>query len=83
MKNRNSGAVWIFLGAMLTVFFVVGLIYNRNPGALLNKRYVDVTLEMFVAFCGSWFLPCGLVGIPMLLISLILSLVRESKEKKQ
>ncbi len=81
MKRSKSGAVWIFLGAMLTVFFVIGLLYNRNPGALLRGPGYDVGREQFAAFCGAIFLPCGIVGIPMLLISLILSLIRERREK--
>ncbi len=83
MKGRTSGAVWIFLGALLTVFFAIGLIYSENPGAFLRRNEINLAREQFTAFCGAVWLPCGLVGIPMLLISLVLSLIRERKEGKK
>ncbi len=82
MKGRNSGAVMIFLGALLTFGFGIGLAYERNPG-LIIRRGTDVAWEMFSAFCGKWYIIMGLVGIPMLVISLIVCLVRESRENRR
>ena len=83
MKGRNSGAVLIFIGLMLIVIFAVGLAVDRNPGALNRPYHYDFALDQFGAFCaGVWF-PAGIVGIPLFLISLIVSLVREKKEKEK
>ena len=83
MKARKSGTVAIFIGALLIVIFAVGLICSRNPGAFIRKYSYDFTLEQFCAFCADWWLPAGINGFPMFLISLIISLVRESKEKAE
>lgn len=83
MKARKSGAVAIFIGVLLIVVFAVGLIVQKNPSALISKYRYDFALEQFCAFCANWWLPAGIIGIPLFLISLITSLVRESKEKKQ
>ena len=72
MKARKSGAVAIFIGVLLIVIFVVGLVLRRNPSAFMTKYRYDFALE----------LPAGIIGIPLFLISLITSLVRESKEKE-
>lgn len=82
MKARKSGAVAIFIGVLLIVVFAVGLIVQKNPSALMTKYRYDFALEQFCAFCANWWLPAGIIGIPLFLISLITSLVRESKEKK-
>lgn len=82
MKARKSGAVAIFIGVLLIVVFAVGLIVQKNPSALISKYRYDFALEQFCAFCANWWLPAGIIGIPLFLISLITSLVRESKEKK-
>ena len=79
MKQQKSGAVFIFLGAVLTFCFVVGLMYERNPGTFVRIKEINVPREQFAAFCGSWYPILGLIGIPMFLISLILSLIREKK----
>lgn len=81
MKSRKTGAVTIFIGALLTVVFVVGLICSKNPGALLSPRRYDYTLEAFCTFCRNWYIPAGIVGIPMFLISLLLDLRRDAKDK--
>ena len=81
MKSRKSGAVSIFVGCLLIVIFIVGLIYQRNPGAFFRPNRYDFSLEQFVSFCGQVWLPAGIIGIPLFLVSLILSLYRESKEK--
>lgn len=83
MKGRKSGAVWIFIGLLLIVIFTVGLIYEKNPSAFLRKYQYDYALEHFCSFCVDWWLPAGIIGFPMFLISLIISLVRESKEKAE
>ena len=82
MKARKSGAVAIFIGVLLIVVFAVGLIVQKNPSALTSKYRYDFALEQFCAFCANWWLPAGIIGIPLFLISLITSLVRESKEKE-
>lgn len=83
MKGRKSGAVLIFIGAVLTVIFAIGLICEKNPQALLDKHRYDFTLEQFCAFCTNWYLPAGIIGIPTFLLSLIFTLRRESKEKER
>lgn len=83
MKGRNSGAVLIFIGLMLIVIFAVGLAVDRNPGALNRPYHYDFALDQFGSFCAGVWLPAGIVGIPLFLISLIVSLVREKKEKEK
>ena len=83
MKGRNSGAVLIFIGLMLIVIFAVGLAVDRNPGALNRPYHYDFALDQFGAFCAGVWLPAGIVGIPLFLISLIVSLVREKKDKEK
>ena len=83
MKTSKSGAVAIFTGALLVVIFAVGLVCSRNPYALYPKHRYDITLEQFCAFCADWWLPAGIIGIPTLVGSLVLCLVREAKEKKR
>lgn len=80
MKGKNSGAVFIFLGALLTFCFGVGLAWTRNPGVLQRSATYSFVRNQFVAFCAYWWLPLGIIGIPMLVISLIVSLVREHKQ---
>ena len=82
MKGRNSGAVAIFIGVLLIVIFVVGMIVDRNPNALAQKYRYNLALEQFGAFCSRVWLPAGIIGIPLFLVSLILSLVREKKNKE-
>lgn len=83
MKGRNSGAVMIFIGLMLIVIFAVGLAVDKNPGALNRPYHYDFALDQFGAFCAGVWLPAGIIGIPLFLISLIVSLVREKKEKEK
>ena len=80
MNNRKSGAVAIFIGALLIIVFAVGLAVEKNPGALTQKYRYDMALEQFGAFCASVWLPAGIIGIPLFLISLIISLIREKKK---
>ena len=81
MKSRKSGAVFLFIGALLVFIFAVGLTAERNPGAFVRSHYEDLALNQFVSFCVRFWLPAGIAGIPLLLVSLILSLLRERKEK--
>lgn len=83
MKKNKSGAIFIFIGCLLIVIFAVGMIQERNPAAFFRSHRYDYAWESFVSFCGSVWLPAGIIGIPMLLVSLILSLRRESKENKK
>lgn len=83
MKGRNSGAVLIFIGLVLIVIFAVGLAVDKNPGALNRPYHYDFALDQFGAFCAGVWLPAGIIGIPLFLISLVVSLVREKKEKEK
>lgn len=83
MKGRNSCAVLIFIGLLLIVVFAVGLAVDKNPGALNRPYHYDFALNQFGAFCAGVWLPAGIIGIPLFLISLIVSLVREKKEKEK
>ena len=82
MKTKQSSSVAIFVGALLVVIFVVGIVCSRNPGAFIQKNRYDITLEQFCAFCADWWIPAGIIGIPTLIGSLILTLVREARDKK-
>ena len=83
MKGKKSITVFLFIGLLLIVVFVVGQICEKNPTALLRKYQYDYALESFCTFCVNWWLPAGIIGFPMFLISLIISLVRESREKSK
>lgn len=83
MKGRKSAAVFIFLGALLTFVFAFGLVVQRNPGALSRQYRYDLALEYFRAFCANYWLPAGIIGIPMFLVSLIVSLVREKHDSER
>lgn len=82
MKGRKSGAVFIFVGALLIVIFAVGLITEKNPEALSRRYRYDLALEHFQAFCRAVWLPAGIIGFPMFLISLVISLIREKKDNQ-
>ena len=80
MRNDSkSCAVFIFLGLMLCVFSVVGFICSNDPGAFQRPDRYDLALNQFLAFCAGWKIPCGIVGAPMFLIALIVSLVKGKK----
>ena len=81
MKAKKSSTVCIFVGALLIVIFAVGMVVSRDPGAFQSKYRYDVSLEQFLFFCRNWWIPAGVIGIPLFLVSLILSLLRERKEK--
>ncbi len=80
MKGKKSFAVSIFLGCLLIAVFVIGMIYVRNPASLIRSNRYDFAWEQFVSFCGNVWLPAGIIGIPLLLVSLILSLRQESRD---
>ena len=82
-SDRRSSAIFIFIGLLLTVVFAVGLTVSRDPGALLPKHRYDYALESILRLCAEWWIPAGVIGIPMFLISLIIALVRESREKSK
>ena len=83
MRGRTSGAVAIFIGLLLIVVFGVGLAVDINPSALSRAYRYDYALEQFGNFCSQVWLPAGVIGIPLFLVSLIVSLVRERKEDEQ
>ena len=80
MRGRSASAVAIFVGCLLIVIFVVGLVVDGNPRALERKYRYDFALEQFGVFCSKVWLPAGIIGIPLFLVSLIISLVREKKD---
>ena len=81
MKGRKSGAITLFVGFLLIVVFVVGLLVDSNPNALKRPYYYNYAIEQFGAFSAGIWLPAGVIGIPLFLITLIVSLIRERKEK--
>ena len=80
MKGSKSGAVLMFAGILLIVVFAVGLAVSRNPAALSRPYRYDLALEQFGAFCSRIWLPAGIIGIPLFLVSLLISLIRERKD---
>lgn len=84
MRNdRKTSTAFIFLGCLLTAVFAVGLISSRNPEAFLSRYRYDYALESFLRFCRAVWLPAGIAGIPMFLISLLLSLWRENRGRNR
>ena len=81
MKSRKSGAIALFIGFLLIVVFVVGMIVDGNPNALKRRCHYEYAIEQFGAFCAGVWLPAGIIGIPLFLITLVVSLIRERKEK--
>lgn len=81
MKGKKSGAVSIFIGALLIVIFAVGLAVDRNPNALSQRYRYDMALESFGVFCSQVWLPAGIIGFPLFLVSLIISLIREKNDR--
>ena len=79
MKGSKSCAVLMFIGMLLIVVFVVGMVVERNPSALQRQYHYDISVDMFGTFCAGIWLPAGIVGIPLFLVTLIISLIREKK----
>jgi hypothetical protein len=82
-KEHKSATFSIFIGILLVVIFFVGMAASKRPDTFMSKYYVDTTLDLFVRFCAEWWIPAGIIGIPLFLISLVLSLWRESKENRK
>ena len=59
MKGRNSGAVMIFICALLIVIFFVGMAVDKNPGALSRPYRYNLALDQFGWFCAQVWLPAG------------------------
>ena len=78
-KEHKSLTIFMFMGILLIVIFGIGLTVSRNPGAFHSRYRVDYALESFVAFCGRNWLPAGIIGIPMFLVSLFISLWQEGR----
>lgn len=83
MKGRKSGAVAMLIGLFLIVVFFMGMAVDNNPRALMRNDGYDRALELFGVFCAGIWLPAGIIGFPLFLISLIISLVREHREKSR
>ena len=81
MKGRKSDAVFMFIGILLIAVFIVGMIVNNDPSAFERKYRYDYTVDQFKAFCANWYIPAGVIGIPLFLVFLIISLVREHRER--
>ena len=77
MRNESKACtVFIFAGLVLIAFFIAGMICSKDPGAFQRADRYDLALTQFLQFCTAWKIPCGVVGIPMFLISAIVSLVK-------
>ena len=79
MRSRGSETVFIFLGALMSVCCGIGAAYAHNPGMLYQRKIYNLAWERFVIFCGNWYIVLGIIGIPMLVITLIVSLARDRK----
>lgn len=82
-KDRRSSAVTLFTGLLLTAVFGIGLASVRNPGLFQNRYLQDTARDFFVNLCEQIWLPAGMAGIPMFLVSLILDLRRDRKERRR
>ncbi len=81
MKDSKPVTVAIFAGLLLSAVFVVGILYANNPGLFVRRDLSNYAVEQVCAFCAEHWLPAGIVGIPLLLVGMIVSIVRESREK--
>ena len=72
----------MFIGMLLVTVFIVGLIVDMNPRALIGRYRQELSLELFGVFCSRVWLPAGIIGIPLFLVSLIISLISEKKNKE-
>ena len=82
-KSRKSATFFIFVGFLLVVVFAVGYLSARNPEAFRSRYMEDYALDSFLNFCAGLWPAAGVIGIPMLLISLILSLISEARENRK
>ena len=78
MRQEHKGCtVFIFFGLMLIVFSVIGFTFSSNPDNYLRADRYDLAWEQFLHFCAGLRYPFGVVGIPMFLTALIVSLVKK------
>ena len=82
-KSRKSDAIFLFIGILLIAFLAIGLTAEHHPQAFTSRYRYDYALESFIRFCKSIWFPAGVIGFPVFLISLIISLWHESKENKE
>ena len=80
MKDSKPLTFTLFIGLLLVVIFAVGLACSRDPAIFQKKYRYDFTLDQVCAFCADWWLPAGIIGFPMLLGSIIISLVRDRRK---
>ena len=80
MKDSKPVTIGIFVGVLLVVIFGVGLTCEKNPAAFMKPYRDDFALEQFCNFCKGIWLPAGVIGIPLMLVCLIISFIREKKE---
>ena len=80
MKDSKPVTIGIFVGILLIIVFGIGLTCEKNPGAFRAPYRYDFALEQFCSFCREVWLPAGIVGIPLMLICLIISLIRDKKK---
>ena len=83
MKDSKPVTVGILVGLLLTVISVVGFVCIRNPGAFRAENIHSYSVEQVCGFCMEVWLPAGIIGLPMLLVSMIVSMVRESRNNEQ
>ncbi len=83
MKARKTCAVLIFIGLLLVVVFAVGYITSKNPDTFRSRYRYDYALDQFLWICYQLWIPAGILGIPLFVITLIVSLVRESAESRK
>lgn len=81
-KEKKSIYFTLLLGLLLVVVFAIGMVCMNNPDALQDKYIRSFSITQICDFCVEYGLPAGIIGIPMFLISLIISLVRESKQNR-
>ena len=81
MKDSKPVTIAIFVGVLLIVVFIVGLVCDVNPAAFRVKYRYDFALEQFCDFCTRFWLPAGIIGIPTFLVSMFISLTRSRQDE--
>lgn len=76
-QDHKGTAICVFLGLLFIIFSVLGFSFYQNPGNFLKADRYDLAFEQFLRFCCSLRYAFGAVGIPLFLISLIVSIVRK------
>ena len=82
MKDSKPVTVGLFVGILLIVVFGIGLACERDPGVFIRRYRYDFALEQFCSFCREVWLPAGIIGFPLMLICLFVSLARDKKADK-